>query len=550
MKTFLLIIFIFIIIKQVNSKNELKQIFLRIYYTYEINDDVGRSGMVKFIVDPSFIKINNTYGKWNPYFDLKIFDEYNISYIIKCGPWKPDNTFYIFCKLDENIKKGNYFFEFKKNENVFNFSGYNINLISFEKRKVIKVDKDIIDLYSYPQIINVNENEDIYELKFYILSYNKQTIFRKTAKNEYIPLNCNKNDDELICIMNKIELVNNINREELRPINKNNMEIFFLNEKGQFEKFNFISSININYFIQSKIDIYVKITKLLTDQIILFSNFGFIFYETNITSIPNINTKFFYLFFIGTNQNYRFSCGFKSGEFGPVLLLCKKLYLLEDGDILYLKEIKNNNPENNINIKYNFIILPTDNNEKINVINNYNIYDYAGINAIYKIYPSILNFTLNDSLIIDIHVEKPRDVSGLTFNENNGNLICINLVQIKRCKISKNHFNNMNKEYYYIKYDNNLDFNSKSISYYTNPIRVILPNNINIDADKTNIKKHKIKKNDIGINSNNKILISGLIIIIICFALYICFLFYFKDKKNLQSKKSKFSGEELNEVIM
>ena len=140
MKTFLLIIFIFIIIKQVNSKNELKQIFLRIYYTYEINDDVGRSGMVKFIVDPSFIKINNTYGKWNPYFDLKIFDEYNISYIIKCGPWKPDNTFYIFCKLDENIKKGNYFFEFKKNENVFNFSGYNINLISFEKRKVIKVE--------------------------------------------------------------------------------------------------------------------------------------------------------------------------------------------------------------------------------------------------------------------------------------------------------------------------------------------------------------------------------------------------------------------------
>jgi hypothetical protein len=74
-------------------------------------------------LDYKSININNTYGKWKPYVDLKIYDENNMNYKIGCGPWKLDKIFYIFCQFDDTIPERKHFFEFKENENKFNFSG-------------------------------------------------------------------------------------------------------------------------------------------------------------------------------------------------------------------------------------------------------------------------------------------------------------------------------------------------------------------------------------------------------------------------------------------
>ena len=63
---------------------------------------------------------------------------------------------------------------------------------------------------------------------------------------------------------------------------------------------------------------------------------------------------------------------------------------------------------------------------------------------IYRFYSSILNFTSNDSLIIDIHMENPRDVNGVIFSEKVQDLKWINLIQIKRYKVSKTHFISIN----------------------------------------------------------------------------------------------------------
>ena len=70
------------------------------------------------------------------------------------------------------------------------------------------------------------------------------------------------------------------------------------------------------------------------------------------------------------------------------------------------------------------------------------------------------------------------------------------------------HFNNINGtngEYYYIKINNNIDFNSKTISYSTNPIRVILPNTNNTN-NKSNIKK--INDDDMANQINSVIFIT------------------------------------------
>ena len=274
-------------------------------------------------------------------------------------------------------------------------------------------------------------------------------------------------------------------------IEENNIEIkiYYLNNEGSFIKFNLLSKIDVNFFFKQKTDIYVQITKLIPNDI-------HIIYETNVTNLPLINA-FFILNFIGKENEEIKQCYFKSGEDGKMILLSNKKYSYSDE--IYLKEIENNIIINDSSIKYNFIILPVKIKEKTNLIKD----DGFEI-SIKNIYPSVLNFTLNDSLIIDLHIycyhmpisteyklKCPIYINGISFNENAEDLKCINLLEIKRCKVPKEHFNNINRtndEYYYIKINNNIDFNSKTISYSTNPIRVILPNTNNTN-NKSNIKK-------------------------------------------------------------
>ena len=511
-----ILIILFILFSNINNiESKEIEMYLEKNENYDLQKLVGKNGFISFIAHYNFdeIKINKTNDKWKPYFELKIYDERNINYYIKCGPWNGGNFLFIFCKFNETFPEGEYTFDFEKNK--FNYAGYEINLYRHGgvadtiHRK--KINDEILDLYCPPQTINVTDDEDIYEIIFYIIYYNEEQLYFKHTDeyiSEYRPLNCyRKNKDELICKINKIELIYGIEK------NNTEIKIYYLNNEGSFIKFNLLSEIDVNFFFKQKTDIYVQITKLIPNDI-------YIIYETNVTNLPLINA-FFNLNFIGKENEEIKQCYFKSGEDGKMILLSNKKHFYSDE--IYLKEIENNIIINDSSIKYNFIILPVKIKEKTNLIKD----DGFEI-SIKKIYPSVLNFTLNDSLIIDLHIycyhmsisteyklKCPIYINGISFNENAEDLKCINLLEIKRCKVPKEHFNNINRtndEYYYIKINNNIDFNSKTISYSTNPIRVILPNTNNTN-NKSNIKK--INDDDMANQINSVIFITLFILVII-----------------------------------
>ena len=549
-----ILIILFILFSNINNiESKEIEMYLEKNENYDLQKLVGKNGFISFIAHYNFdeIKINKTNDKWKPYFELKIYDERNINYYIKCGPWNGGNFLFIFCKFNETFPEGEYtFYYFEKNKNKFNYAGYEINLYQHDANTIHrkKINDEILDLYCPPQTINVTDDEDIYEIIFYIIYYNEEQLYFKHTdeyRSEYRPLNCyRKNKDELICKINKIELMYGI--EE----NNTEIKIYYLNNEGSFIKFNLLSKIDVNFFFKQKTDIYVQITKLIPNDI-------YIIYETNVTNLPLINA-FFILDFIGKENEVIKQCYFKSGEDGKMILLSNKKYSYSDE--IYLKEIENNIIINDSSIKYNFIILPVKIKEKTNLIKD----DGFEI-SIKNIYPSVLNFTLNDSLIIDLHIycyhmpisteyklKCPIYINGISFNENAEDLKCINLLEIKRCKVPKEHFNNINRtndEYYYIKINNNIDFNSKTISYSTNPIRVILPNTNNTN-NKSIIKKI-IDDNIMTSKQKTAIFITFFTLSIILGAIkWICSCFKKNERKKIiYFDSSNFLGDELEEVI-
>ena len=151
--------------------------------------------------------------------------------------------------------------------------------------------------------------------------------------------------------------------------------------------------------------------------------------------------------------------------------------LFEDDSKEYsLKEIKEETIlKTNI---YNFRIQPAKINDKIEVIQ----YPYS---RIFGYFPEVLDFTKEDSINIDFFMEYPNNTNGLTFNENEKDLICNNLNYSKRCTVSKKHFKNKKDDYYYLKHTS-LN-KEKEISYEIGPIQVILEKKDN--PPKSNTKK-------------------------------------------------------------
>ena len=110
------------------------------------------------------------------------------SFNVDCGLWKPSkNELYIFCNADTNIPSGKYSKDFSKVQK-FNYQDYSVNLYQYQEIKFEKFDKDIIDLYSDEQKINIVEGQDSYELKFNVVSYNQEVFMNKTLA--YVFLDC------------------------------------------------------------------------------------------------------------------------------------------------------------------------------------------------------------------------------------------------------------------------------------------------------------------------------------------------------------------------
>ena len=333
------------------------------------------------------------------------------------------------------------------------------------KEYIIKIDRsnifylNIINekipfIYSGEQIIKIEEDKDIYELKFIMKVYNNELLYLY-SNDAYIPFSkCSKNENET-------ELICNIEKEYVKEVLQNNNQEFAVychHNTFHRYKIELIDKIIIIDELYQKQDIYLRIKKIL-QQFINTNNY--ITYETNVTSISNLVSSKFQ---VQRNNKDYITCYFKRSGDDPLLFLCKWKYTDEKNT---LGEIKNEIILNNISMKYNFRIQPSNNNENFQTKN-------PGINA-YFVYPNLLNYTLNDTSTITYVSDNPQGISGIYFIKSKF-FFCNNIQNqlISICNINRDMFRNQKNKYYHTYQEKY--YTTDDIIYEYSAIKVIIPN--------------------------------------------------------------------------
>ena len=384
-------------------------------------------------------------------------------YQVNCGFWKPGNEkydfLYTFCNYDETIPAGNYNLDIT-GVSPISISGYTITLKTYGTLELKKSDVDIVDIYSGKQTINVEEGKDNYELRFKITSYHQEPIMILSKLTSTTFIDCSKQNEELVCKVTKNQIESILQSKETK------IYVATLDYYIKGEEFPLVPGIVVNYNLPKK-DVFVLITKLLEK---VSERDTLIAYETNVTDITNvlIDLEAFKLPFTNSNTGKsNFACSFRKYSEFPLLIVC---WVNEDGTNV-LNEITEEKIYNDLNIKYNFRIQPVKNEEKIESKSSSGTF-------IYYCYPHILDFTKSDSLSVEFEVESPDILTGVTFNENKGDLSCQTLGnRIKKCIVPKSHFDGKKTGNYFLKHTNHL--NSKSTSYEVNPVHVITDGSVN-----------------------------------------------------------------------
>ena len=379
-------------------------------------------------------------------FEIKLSDKYKV----KCGTSNIFPREVIFCLFDESIPAGEY--ELNLEGFIFETDKY---VYSWEKKQVItlnKLDIDIIDLYSNKQkiIIDKKENEDnnSYFLKFNISSsYNNERIF---VSYHTILDNCKLQKNELVCPITRNQILATGSFYELY--------IQFLNHNKILYDFWLVPNVEVTYLFPKE-DIYVGITKLIEKNVYKTT---FAVYETNVTDMINIRPQIqsFSLDFETEDGKTKYGnmCTLRKYDNNPLYLLCK----INEGTYR-LSEIKETTKLDVRNLRYNFLITPTNNKE------------FAYCNSLLKshiiwVYPEILDFTKKDTWTIEFY--EYGNINGFSFNEDAQDLSCESYNTVIKCIVPKSHFEGKKTGFYFTKHRD--ESGGKSISYEIPPIKVIL----------------------------------------------------------------------------
>ena len=142
---------------------------LNITFQQMKSEFVGKIGtaMASFRQEPYVYHIDDTEKK--PCFE-SIISNGKEDYNVKCGLWSKDlsNEVIIFCNIESNIPSGDYYILLNET-NTFTYKDYDVTLQNCDKVKFTKLEKNIIDLYSNSQSIQINDGVDSYELRFICL---------------------------------------------------------------------------------------------------------------------------------------------------------------------------------------------------------------------------------------------------------------------------------------------------------------------------------------------------------------------------------------------
>ena len=195
----------------------------------------------------------------------------------------------------------------------------------------------------------------------------------------------------------------------------------------------------------------------------------------------------FELPFQSKNGVEKFSCGFRKYENNPLLLVC---FVGPTGE--YWLDITKDIKIENKNIKYNFIIKSVKINDKIYIDRD----SYGSF--IFLLTPEVFDFTKKDSFTIEYFIENHDSLTGITFNEDQQDLVWEEVGrQGKRCIVPKSHFTGKSTGYYFTKHQNHL--NRKSFLYEAPPVKVILPDS-DSDSDSDSNSDSNLKGNNISIS--------------------------------------------------
>ena len=267
---------------------------------------------------------------------------------IKCRLWKPLNDkLWVFCKLNESLVS-----ESVSINNVnFHYKEHTIFMIFKSSFRISTLNFPVPFLYSNEQIININEEKDSYDLKFHIGLYNEQPLCLSLDEMKKIILqDCKENGKDLIC---------NIKKEKFYEIFSNNtsqrLQLYPYNASEANIEFKAVYDIIINFDSIQKEDIFIEIKKLLANNV----NYNtYTAYETHLSNISDIISDSFELTFtksLDVQTDEKFTCRLKKSIQTPLLIIC----LMSKSDTYYLKEIKEEVILENINVKYNFRIQPS-----------------------------------------------------------------------------------------------------------------------------------------------------------------------------------------------
>jgi len=355
---------------------------------------------------------------------------------------------------------------FQKNIKNYTQIMQNLDISETLDINIVQVDGKVPFLYSDKQEIFIENGIDIYEIRFKFDEYNNEVIeIYDQEFNDKMIDNCQIKEKEVICKITKSEI------EEILQYDEEKFDLAILMENyGVLVSYTTLGII-FNYKNITKENIYVDIIKL---QEKVNERNHYIAYETNVSSINNVNSGIFYLDF---NNSTNSMCHLKKSENTSLLLLCRLSY---DGTYS-LKPTYRDTEIISQNILYNFIIVPIKNDETF-IVN-----DYYGMNF-YNSYPRTLDFTKQDSITINLIPGADFDITKekIKLNPESDYLECKNLQDLKQCIIPLSHFDYEDSGYYNMYYVNSN--NTLSQLYEVTPFNVILP--------ERNILKLRIKRED------------------------------------------------------
>ena len=445
---------------------------------------IGYQGILNFVLDhndneTNIFNASDIEEKTSFETTIVIDNNTTNSIDVTCKLWKPiDEKLNMYCKLNNNLTYGEHSFNLSSSSFYYNDKKFDI-IQNANSLNLFQLNETLPFLYSSKQILNIDEKTETCELILKIGEYNNEPLFMQEGDSGLIALNeCTVEGKELICKIKKDTI------EEFATNNGQKFDIYyFMLDNKDIILFNFndytIYDIYINYTLD-KTDIYVEITKLLENNI----DFGnYIAYETNVSNISNVDTKKFFTLKLSTGNNIE--CLLKKTEEMSLVMIC----LISKGGEFSLGEIENQTIVENTNIKYNFIIQPINNTEKCIISGDGGIMLFA--------IQKVLDFTLYDSIIIDLAIIPSFNSKGIKLNPEGNDLECTDIKEFyKRCTVSISHFNNKTSGYYYTHHDNHL--NKSIIFYESSPFKVILPKIENLTIS---IKK-ELNQDEIKISNN------------------------------------------------